>query len=226
MALAGGIMRAVHCLAVGLLTATLVAPSAARASAATASAPTASAPTASAPTASAPTASAPTAQTIAREEFTAILTNISNVGGTGLTPVTIRITRWTPDEENLRLLDTLREKGQNAFLEKLLDVKPVGSIATPTSLRYDFFYARETAGDGGERRIMLISDRPMNFAERVSGSRSRDYPFTVIELRLDKEGRGEGTLAQAVQLKLIGNFLGIENLATSPMKLGDVKKVK
>ena len=189
-------MRAVHRLAVGLLTATLVAPSAA------------------------------TAQNTAREEFSAILTNISNVGGTGLTPVTIRISRWTPDEENLRLLDILREKGQNPFLEALLDVKPVGSIQTPTSLRYDFFYARSTPGDGDGRRIMLITDRPMPFAERVSGSRSRDYPFTVIELRLDKDGRGEGTLAQMVQLRLVGNFLGIENLATSPMKLGEVKKVK
>ena len=190
-------MRAVHSLAVGLLTATLVAPS---------------------------TAASSAAQNTAREEYSAILTNISNVGGTGLTPVTIRISRWTPDEENERLLDILRQKGQDAFLEALLNVKPVGSIATPTSLRYDFFYAR--ASDGDERRIMLITDRPMQFAERVGGSRSRDYPFTVIELRLDKKGRGVGTLAQAVQLRLVGNILGIENLATSPMKLGDVKKVK
>jgi len=169
--------------------------------------------------------SAAARQKTVNEEFEAILTNISNVGGTGLTPVTIRINRWTPDEENERLLSTLREKGQDAFLRALLDVKPVGSIATPTSLRYDFFYARATPGDGG-RRIVLITDRPMPFAERVGGSRSRDYPFTVIELRLDKEGNGQGTLAQMVQLKLVGEFLGVENLATSTMKLGEVKKVK
>jgi hypothetical protein len=162
----------------------------------------------------------------ASEEFNAILTNISNVGGTGLTPVTIRINRWTPEDENERLLATLRDKGQDAFLRELLDVKPVGSIATPTSLRYNFFYAAQTAGEEGGRRIMLISDRPMRMAERIGGGPSRDYPFTVIELRLDKEGKGEGTLAQMVQLRLVGNFLGIENLATAPMKLGEVKKVK
>ncbi|MBA2305880.1 MAG: hypothetical protein H0W08_25060 [Acidobacteria bacterium] len=160
------------------------------------------------------------------EEFSAILTNISNVGNAGLSPVTIRISRWTPEKENERLLGTLRDKGQDAFLRALLGVKPVGSIATPSSLRYNFFYAAETPTEERGRRIMLISDRPMQMAERIGGSPSRDYPFTVIELRLDKDGNGTGTLAQMAQLRLIGNFLGIENLASGPMKLGEVKKVK
>jgi hypothetical protein len=162
----------------------------------------------------------------AEEEFSAVLTNISNVGPTGLTPVNLHVTRWTPDDEHERLLSTLREKGQEAFLRELTRVKPVGWIATPTSLRYNFYYARARADEEGGRRIMLISDRPMQIWERTSGSPSRDYPFTVIELRLDEEGRGEGTLAQMVQLQLLGNILGIENLATGPMKLGEVKKVK
>ena len=73
---------------------------------------------------------------------------------------------------------------------------------------------------------MLISDRPMTVNERASSAQSRDYPFTVIDLQLPKEGKGEGTLAQLVQLRLLGNILGIENLATAPMKLTDIKKVK
>jgi hypothetical protein len=173
------------------------------------------------------TAAAPAArQDKVLEEFSAILSNISNVGGTGLTPLTIRITRWTGDEENERLLGTLREKGQSAFLNALLDAKSVGYIMTPTSLRYDFFYARQSVDKEGGRHIMLISDRPMTPMERASAARSRDYPFTVIDLRLDKEGEGEGTLSQLVQLRLLGDILGIENLATGPMKLSEVKKVK
>ena len=160
------------------------------------------------------------------EEFEAILTNISNVGGAGLTPVTIRIKRWTSDADDQRLLETLRKDGQDAFLDALLDQKPVGSIGTPVSLRYDFFYARQGPLDGGGRRIMLISDRPMQMWERMEAAPSREYPFTVLELRLDEEGRGSGTLAQLVQLRLVGNILGIENLATGPMRLSEVKKVK
>jgi hypothetical protein len=161
-----------------------------------------------------------------QEEFSAVLTNISNVGGAGLTPLTIRIRRWTGDEENERMLGILRDKGQRAFLDALIDAKAVGSISTPTSLKYDFFYARQMPTKEGGRRIMLISDRPMTVAERTSAATSRDYPFTVIDLQLDKEGNGEGTLAQLVQLKLLGNILGIENLASGPMRLNNVKKTK
>ena len=175
------------------------------------------------------TASAPEARqdnSAGREEFSAILSNISNVGGAGLTPLTIRINRWTTDAEDERLLGILRDKGQDAFLNALLEGKAVGSIAVPTSLKYDFFYARHSPTKDGGRRIMLISDRPMTVSERASSARTRDYPFTVIEFQIPKEGKGEGTLAQLVQLRLLGNILGIENLATGPMKLSDIKKVK
>lgn len=166
------------------------------------------------------------AQNEVEESFSAILTNISNVGATGLTPVDIKITRWTGPEANERLLSILRDQGQDAFLRALQDEKTVGWIATPTSLRYDFYYAIQTPLEGGGRRIMLITDRPMQIWERLGGSPTRDYPFTVIELRLDKDGNGQGTLAQLVQLRLVGNILGIENWATAPMRLNEVKRKK
>lgn len=162
----------------------------------------------------------------APEEFTAIAANISNVGATGLVPVNIHISRWTPDDEHNRLFTALRDKGQHAFLDELTSLKSVGWIATPTSLRYDFMYARQSVDEKGQRRIMMISDRPMEMWERTTASQSRDYPFTVIELQIDKEGRGQGTLAQLVQLRLLGDIMGIDNLATAPIKLNDVKKVK
>lgn len=162
----------------------------------------------------------------AEEEFTAILSNISDVGRTGLTPLDIHITRWTGDEENMRLLDILRNEGQDAFIRELNDQKSVGWVATPTSLRYDFYYGRYTTTADGGRRIILITDRPMQIWERTSGSRTQDYPFTVVQLNLSKEGKGEGTLAQLAQLRVVGEMLIVENLATSPMRLTEVKKVK
>jgi hypothetical protein len=159
------------------------------------------------------------------EEFTAIAANISNVGAAGLVPVTIKIERWTGPEEQEKLLNALREGGQDEFLKALTRAKVVGWIATPTSLRYDFFYAQQQPTETG-RKVMMITDRPMQIAERLSASPSRDYPFSVIELHLDDTGKGTGTLAQLVQLRLVGNFLGIENLATGPIKLNDLRKVK
>jgi hypothetical protein len=45
-------------------------------------------------------------------------------------------------------------------------------------------------------------------------------------MQIDKEGKGQGTLAQLAQLRLVGEFLGIENLASGPMKLAEIKRVK
>ena len=159
------------------------------------------------------------------EEFTGVAANISNVGATGLVPVTVRIERWSGPEEQEKLFSALRNEGQEAFLKELTRVKPVGWIATPTSLRYDFFFVQQHATEKG-RRIVMITDRPMKIAERMSASPSRDYPFTVVEMQIGPDGRGTGTLAQLVQLRLIGNFLGVENLATAPIQLNQLKKVK
>ena len=160
------------------------------------------------------------------EEFSAILANISNIGGTGLVPVNIRINRWTGVEEGDRLLSILRDDGKDAFLRALLDVKPVGSIGTPGALRYDFFYATQARTKDGGRRIMLITDRPMQIQERLNASITREYPFTVVQLQLGKDDTGKGTLAQMVQLQLLGNILGVENLASAPMMLNEVKPVR
>ena len=171
-----------------------------------------------------PSAPAGARQTL--ERFNALAANISNVGAAGIVPLDIRIDRWTPDEEHERLLSVLRDKGQEAFLQVLTRADRVGSIATPTSLRYDFFYARETVGKEGGRHIMMISDRPMLLSERMNAAPSRDYPFTVIEMRLDKDGNGTGTLSQLVQLRLLGNIMGIENLASAPIQLNQIRKEK
>jgi hypothetical protein len=160
------------------------------------------------------------------EEFSAIFANISNVGAVGATPLTIRINRWTDNDENEKLMSTLRDKGTEALVRELQDTRAVGSIGTPQELPYDLRYARQLRTEDGGRRIILMTDRPMAFAERMSASVSRDYPLTWIELKLDAEGRGEGTVAVAARLRLVGDVLGIENLANQPARLNQVRKVK
>jgi hypothetical protein len=160
------------------------------------------------------------------EEFSAIFANISNVGAVGATPLTIRINRWTDNDENEKLMSTLRDKGTEALVRELQDARAVGSIGTPQELPYDLRYARQLRTEDGGRRIILMTDRPMAFAERMSASVSRDYPLTWIELKLDAEGRGEGTVAVAARLRLVGDVLGIENLANQPARLNQVRKVK
>ena len=160
------------------------------------------------------------------EEFNAIYTNISNVGATGAQPIIIRIRRWTGEDEQVSLMRRLEKDGTEALVRDLQDAKSAGSIGTPQELPYDLRYARQYPLEGGGRKIVLMTDRPMSIAERFSSSRTRDYPVTWIELKLDAAGNGEGSIFLAARLRLVGDYLGIEDYANQPAKLAEVKKVK
>ena len=161
-----------------------------------------------------------------REAFTAVAVNISNVGRTGATAVDIVIERWTSDAENGRLLAILKEKGPQELLEVLRDTPRVGYFRTPDSLAYDLHYARQIPGEDGGRRIVLATDRPIGFWEATARPRSFDYPFTLIELRMDGEGRGVGKLSIATKITLSGDVMVLENFANQPVHLNDVRKRK
>jgi hypothetical protein len=161
-----------------------------------------------------------------RERFTAVAVNISNVGRTGATPVDIVIDRWTTDSERDNLVTIFKKKGPEALLNELQGLRRVGTISTPGSLAYDLHFARELPGEDGGRRIVLATDRPMGFFEVSRRARTVDYPFTLIDLRLDKDGRGEGKLAIAAKLTLNQDVLVIEDYADQPVMLNEVKKTK
>jgi hypothetical protein len=169
-------------------------------------------------------AGAQTPSNTPKEEFIANAINLSNVGRPGASQIEITINRYTSDAARDRLMSVFREKGASALLKELQDEPPVGTIRAPGSLAYDLRYARELPGADGGRRIILATDRPIGFAEARNSSRTLDYPFTLIEMRLDKEGKGEGKLNIAAKLTLNDNVLVIEDYATQPVMLTEVRK--
>ena len=165
-----------------------------------------------------------TASNTQKEEFIANAVNMSNVGNPGASQVEITVNRYTTDEARDRLMATFRENGASGLLKALQSEPPVGTIRAPGSLSYDLRYARQLPGEEGGRRIVLATDRPVGFAEAANNSRTMDYPFTLVELRLDKDGHGEGKLSVATKLTLNDNVLVIEDYADQPVMLTDVRK--
>jgi hypothetical protein len=94
------------------------------------------------------------------------------------------------------------------------------------SLGWDLRYAREVKTGDGER-IVFATDRPIGSAEAAQQPRSIDYKFTVGDLRLTSD-KGQGTLSPAVKLRYDGDdqTLELENLASEPVRLLDVRRVK
>ncbi len=165
-----------------------------------------------------------TASNTPKQEFIANAVNMSNVGNPGASQVEITVNAYTTDAARDRLMEVFRKDGEAALLRSLQNERPVGSLRAPGSLAYDLRYARELPGEEGGRRLILATDRPIGFAEARNNPRTLDYPFTLIELRLDGEGRGEGRLSIATKLTLNDNVLVIENYADQPVMLKDVRR--
>ncbi|PYQ45689.1 MAG: hypothetical protein DMF77_03480 [Acidobacteria bacterium] len=141
---------------------------------------------------------------------------------TGTLDVTIE--RWSTPAEAARLRDVLAEKGADALLETLQKMPRAGSIQRTGQLGWDIHFAQQVVASNGSRRIVLATDRPMSFWEAANQPRSADYAFTLAEIRLGPDGKGEGKLVPAAKIDYDkeSNTLEIENYNTEPTRLTQV----
>ena len=159
--------------------------------------------------------------------FTAFAVNL----GTGPQAGTLDIVleRLSSDEERATLIAAFVEKGQDGLLKALQKVKPrVGFIRTPNSLGYDLQYAFRFVNADGSSRIVISTDRWVGYWEARNQPRTMDYPFTMIEMRLDKDGKGEGRMAVGTKISKSkdGKTVELENYGISPVALKNIKLSK
>jgi hypothetical protein len=148
---------------------------------------------------------------------------------TGMAGVTeIAIERWTTKAERaslLALVETakLGEGGQRKLLNALQKVKPrTGYIRTPNSIGWDLRYAVENHMDDGTRQIVIVTDKPVSFGAAASGSDVLDYPFTLIEMRMKPNDKGEGKMLAATSISVKNNRLELENYGQEPVRLTSI----
>jgi hypothetical protein len=159
--------------------------------------------------------------------FSAQAVNLDAPAGAVTGLVQIQVSRWSTEAEKQQLTTALLEKGEGAMLQTLSKMPTVGTIRTPDSVGYPLRYARHTpVGPAGGEQIVIFTDRPMSFWERRESPRSREYPFTVINLQINSEGRGEGRILLATRIladKVTGD-IAYENLGVSPIRLQNVRR--
>ncbi len=164
-----------------------------------------------------------------REKFTAFAVNLDGtaIAPTGAGVVEILVERYSTDAERNRLLEALMEKGPEKLLDTLQSLPRVGYIRTPNSIGYDLHYARKAPLPEGGERVILATDRYIGFWEAANRPRTIDYPFTVIELRLNSDGVGEGKMSIATKITMDKDKkqIELENYGTQPVLLNNVRRV-
>lgn len=151
--------------------------------------------------------------------------NLSGVGRAGTEQLQIVIRNWSTDATREKLVETLADKGSDRLLRALQSIKPsVGYIRTTTSLGWNIQFAQEYPLPEGGRRIVFATDRPISFLEAARQPRSADYEFMLCEIRLDRDGNGEGKLATMAKISYdkAKKSIEIENYGIEPVRLTQV----
>jgi hypothetical protein len=159
------------------------------------------------------------------ERFTASAINMNN-GQAGMFDITVN--RWSSDADRDKLMKTVADKGPDKLLDTLQDLPVVGHFGAPGNLSWDIHFARRLPLPEGGERVVLVTDRRIGFWEAANQPRSIDYPFTVIDLRLNRDGEGEGKMSVATKViyNKKENMIELENFQTQPVQLTNVHREK
>lgn len=153
------------------------------------------------------------------EQFTA---NLVTLEGGGAAQVLIHVDHYTSDQERDKLRKVLAAKGPDALRDALWDVES-GYIRVDGGLGYPIAVARSQPAANGGRVVRIMIDRQLSFRELADKARSADYPFSYIELHLDRNGKGEGTMIPAARVNLSGGTVDIEAYGPVPWRLLTVR---
>jgi hypothetical protein len=163
----------------------------------------------------------------AGERFSGFAINMNS--GPRTARVEFNIERWSTDAEKAQLLAIVRDnKDPNPkLLDAVQRLPKVGWIHAESKLAWDLRYAYQIPLDEGGRQIVLGTDRPISFVEARNNPRTMDYPFTIIEMHLDKGDEGQGKIQYASRLYIDKkNNLVIENYGQQSVRFNEIKRVK
>jgi hypothetical protein len=163
-----------------------------------------------------------------KESFTGFAINMNSGPRTAVVDFTVE--RWSTDTERESLLEiiTAERDPTDKLLRALQRMPKVGYIRTPDSLAWDLRYARESPLEDGGRRIVLATDRPIGFWEARNQPRTIDYPFTIVEIRLNKEDKGEGKILAGTKIYVDKKTkqIVLENDGQQPVRFNEIHKLK
>jgi len=150
------------------------------------------------------------------DQFTGSLVN-TVAGARFSQPFILSVDHYTGDAEVQHLTGLLAEKGPYSLRDELWKhsvgyLRIGGRLGVPVAA----VLSQDTATG---RKLTVVLNRPLSAFEVQYYARSSMYPFSVLELDLDQNGVGQGTLIGAARMRMRGNTLEIQSLGVQPLRL-------
>ncbi len=162
----------------------------------------------------------------APEEFQARLLGRDSHPGMRATKFIISIDGYTSPEEVYELAKTLSDNGYEAFMAAFRAItkgyiRPIGG----RGIKVNFHAAHSLPTEKG-RKIMLFTQRQSWDPEAQQRTDQR-FTFMVIELNLDKKGKGDGKIYEQANIRLTGQgTVEMESYNAAPLQLWGVSPRK
>lgn len=160
--------------------------------------------------------------------YEATMVGIRGPVGARSVGLTIFIEGTTSDEqvrEYLQLVAAGEGRGSSSELRRRLEkVTGLGRVAATGQVGTNLAVVRERETDEGTL-ITLVTARNMPIIELYRSGRSTDYPFSFIQLLVDEEGKGQGTVILAARAKFDEEGqLQVESFGLQPFQLVNVRR--
>jgi len=114
--------------------------------------------------------------------------------------VNIYIQEYSTQADRNTLIQAFQSRKQEGLVDALQKMTSKGRVRFASGgVGNDVKYIMELPSENG-RRLRLITDRWLLFAELYNSTRSSDYSVGAIELNLTPDGKGTGTVLPACKL--------------------------
>ena len=146
------------------------------------------------------------------------------------------ILRWSSEDDRQAVIDVLTrptgEEGADSELSSLLELPSLGAVwLSGSGLGYSLKYAhRFVTPDGGEHLTFVTGRRLGTFGRApwtLTGAPETSLrAFTVLELRLDSSGGGEGKMSVGADIEFDTerSTVALENYNGAPVLLESVRR--
>jgi hypothetical protein len=153
--------------------------------------------------------------------------NLINMQGGGRTFLTIHADAFSPPEVVQGLLDLLRDKGQDAVVDAMNAMPPIGYMKTTNTVAYYFPVIRYIPTATGYRIVAVCARQITAMGMATKPIVTTEYPVGAIILNVNKDGKSEGQVLPAIKVEFDkeGKF-DPKSYGTEPLRILNIKEEK